>query len=113
MNEIVSWLTAHWGELLAYIGLGAGGAVGAQKLRDKDQDIKLKKHSDAISEIDKRLDQMDKLIVKVQNELAMNLQADQNRGDRMEEILADIKEGQKEMRTILMDILTGKIKQAK
>jgi hypothetical protein len=110
MENFLNWLTSHWQELLAYIGLGAGGAVGAQKLRDKNQDIKLKRHSDAISDIDKRLNEMDKLIINVQNELAMNLQSDVNRGERMEEILSDLKEGQKQMHIILMELITGKIK---
>lgn len=110
MDQFVNWLSLHWAELLAYLGLGAGGAAGAQKLRDKNQDVKLKKHSDTLTEIDKRLNEMDKLIVKVQNDLALNQQADVMRTNRIEEILSDLRAGQKEMHTMIMELFRQKQK---
>ena len=110
LQKILDFLALHWAELLAAIGAGGAGHFGSKALTDKTQDSKIKKNFEAIQQFEKRFNEMDKLIVHVQNELAMNSQSDINNRQRMEDILADLKEGQRQMHNLLMEIVTGKIK---
>jgi transposase len=110
MENFLNWVTTNYLELLSYIGLGAGGAVGAQKLRDKHQDAKIKKHTDLLHEIDKRLNDMDKQLVAVQNEINMNSQMDTLNKERTNQILEELREGQRQTHALLMEMVTGKIR---
>jgi chromosome segregation ATPase len=101
--KILDWLIANWEALAATLGVGGAGWIGGKKALDKRQDA-------AIEDIHKRLDEMDALIKTVQNELAMNQQADLSSRDRINEMLLQMQRTQEKMHDLLMEIVTGKIK---
>jgi uncharacterized protein HemX len=101
--KILDWLIANWEALAATLGVGGAGWIGGKKALDKRQDA-------AIEDIHKRLDEMDALIKTVQNELAMNQQADVSSRDRINEKLHQMQNVQEKMYDLLMEIVTGKIK---
>lgn len=103
MEKILSWLMSNWESIAATLGIGGGAWLGGKKALDKRQDK-------AIELINNRLDEMDALIVKVQNELAMNQQADLASRDRINEMLSQMQKTQEKMHDLLMEIVTGKIK---
>jgi tetrahydromethanopterin S-methyltransferase subunit G len=70
MNE---WLTQHWAELMALLGVGAtgaGGSVLGHKLIDKQQNATLKQH-------DNRLDNLEKKVTNIESEVKINSTSDQ------------------------------------
>jgi hypothetical protein len=55
MNE---WLTQHWAELMALLGVGAtgaGGSVLGHKLIDKQQNATLKQHDNRLDNLERKL----------------------------------------------------------
>jgi hypothetical protein len=101
--KILDWFIANWEALAATLGVGGAGWIGGKKALDKRQDA-------AIEDIHKRLDEMDVLIRTVQNEQALNLQADISRSERINEKLNKVETMQEKMYDLLMEIVTGKIK---
>jgi hypothetical protein len=101
--KILDWLIANWEALAATLGVGGAGWIGGKKALDKRQDA-------AIEDIHARLDKMDALIINVQSELKMNKHDDLASRERFGEMLHEIKESQKIMQALLMEIVTGKIK---
>jgi len=70
MNE---WLTQHWAELMALLGVGAtgaGGSIAGHKYIDKQQNATLKKH-------DSRLDNLEKKVTEIEGEVKVNSTSDQ------------------------------------
>ncbi len=70
MNE---WLTQHWAELMALLGVGAtgaGGSVLGHKMIDKEQNAHLKKN-------DQRLDNLEKKVTEIEGEVKVNSTSDQ------------------------------------
>lgn len=51
MEEILNWLSAKWLELSAALGIGGAGALGANKLIDKQQNARLKKLEEEVSKM--------------------------------------------------------------
>ncbi len=101
--KILDWLIANWEALAATLGVGGAGWIGGKKALDKRQDA-------AIEDIHKRLDEMDALIKTVQTELAMNQQADLSSREFINERLNQMHGIQEKMYSLLMEIVTGKIK---
>jgi len=69
MNE---WLTQHWAELMALLGVGAtgaGGSIVGHKLIDKQQNAILKKH-------DNRLDSLENKVTNIESEVKVNSTSD-------------------------------------
>lgn len=70
MNE---WITQHWTELMALLGVGAtgaGGSVLGHKMIDKEQNAKLKSHSN-------RLQTLETKVNSIQSEVKINSTSDQ------------------------------------
>ena len=84
MTEIVSWLTANWGDVAAYIGIGGGSGIAAKKFTDKKQDTKIGGLENKILAIDKEL-------IKIKGDIEKNTQFDKQFREQTEKEYHGIK----------------------
>lgn len=98
MKDIHDWLIKHWAELAAALGIGGGSGLAAKKLTDKKQDKK-------ISELESKVNDMEKAITQLKNDIKTNTMFDKQFRDQMEREYNGIKEDMKEVKRGLEQIL--------
>lgn len=82
--EILNWVIKHWPELAAAIGIGGGSGFAAKKLTDKKQDGK-------ISELETKVNALDKTLTKVQSDIETNTKFDKQFRDQVEASMTEVK----------------------
>lgn len=133
MNELESWITSHWVEILTYLGIGGGSGILGKKLTDKKQDEKIKrneeelnkqrveivrqkelniKNREQILELSKRQNNITMQMLRIDKKLDVNTEADKqfraslNRQmDNFNNGMNDIKNGQAALLSQFMDLL--------
>ena len=98
MIEFLNWVTKHWAELAAALGLGGGSGFLAKKITDKEQDRK-------ISYLEDKLESMEKHLIQLENDVKTNTMFDKQFREQMEREYGIIKEGMKEVKGSLKQIL--------
>ena len=96
--DILNWIVKHWPEFAAALGIGGGSGLAAKKLTDKRQDKK-------ISALEKKVNDMDKTITQLKNDIKTNTMLDKQFRDQMEQEYNGIKEDMKEVKRGLEQIL--------
>lgn len=106
MVDLLQWLTKHYPELLAAIGLGGGSGFLSKKLTDKNQDSKIKYLEDDLRSANKKLSNMAKEIVQVQNDVKTNTLFDKQFREQTQREYSIIEKEMKDVKNSLDRILT-------
>lgn len=99
MKDIIDWVIKHWAELSAALGIGGASGFTAKKLTDKKQDAK-------ITELEKKVGQIDKSLDQLKNDIAVNTMFDKQFREQVEREYNGIKESMTEIKSSVNSILS-------
>ena len=96
-EEFTTWLTKHWPEMAAYLGIGAGGSLGAIKIKDKQKDEAIKEIQQVLKTNHGKITATEVAVELIKQEIKTNAKFDEQLRKQMEQNYVDLKENMKDL----------------
>ena len=95
------WIEAHWIELLSALGIGGGSGILGKKLTDRKQNKDIEYLKSEVKDI------RSELSINSDRDLALKEHIAEMKLD-FKESLTEIKQGQKELQSLIIDLIKNK-----